>query len=474
MQFSACLDPQFVRNKYTHEYVQVPCGHCAACIVSRPRTKVQRLQKARELYYDSVFFTLTFSDTFVPRGDFAGTFVFHTVDLIKDGVNFADLRDFSDKLTFKYVTEYDKEYGFIPLLSKRIVREFISLLKERIQVPFDWFITGEYGPTTYRPHYHGLLFFNSRSDADVERVGVDDVSYIIRECWSTDILQRLFSFRVYDVKGPLGEVQIRYDLNSSAQYTAAYLNASTNLPRLLQVVFPPFSKYSRTLPDVDRLASSEIRELLFTANCYVHRTKNERGHILVNLDFPSIRVIRKYFPQFRGYLRLSDPCVVSLVLYVCSVSLEAFKEQVSMYYGCFGVFHTLYMIFGDNPTDQQLTSFYYLVRSARNIAKRFYVPLRHYFSMYTRVYSRLELVKLKHFYELQEQIADDPFLDIRYINGLYIVNKEEDKPFPGEDIRFSLLYDNPLFLKYQNQMTKILLDTSKTKKRNDYIPKVKL
>lgn len=469
MQVSSCLEPKLIKNPYSKELLQVPCGHCEACLSLRPLSKVSRLKRCREEYYDSIFFTLTYNDDFVPQGKFAGTFVYHNLDLVKENTNFADLRDFFDTKTFNYTTQYEKEYGFIPLLSRLDAKYFVRLLKERMPSTFDWFITGEYGPTTFRPHFHGLLFFNKRGSEQDGRISPDDVADILLSCWSGEIRNRIQKFAFVDSDSPLGSVQLRYDVNSSAQYTAAYLNAYSYLPRLLRNVFPPFSKYGRTLPNVCELSSNQIKELLFTGFTEVVRIEVKGFAKYSRSVFPSVDVVRRLFPVFRGSRLLPSSSVEQLIYYVVNVSREKFIENY--FENCssgIGVYLTLYKLFDGVANENQLNSFYYALKRCHNIALKYGVPFRHYLFIYPLVYSKLELVKLKSFYELQEQIADDPFLDVRFINGLYIANNDEELPFPGEGLKFSDYRNNPYFQRYSLQMKKILLDTSKTKKRNDY------
>jgi hypothetical protein len=98
--------------------IEVPCGKCYACLSRKRSEWAFRLQKEQKYSTSSYFFTLTYDDEHIP-------------------VN---------------------ENGF-PSVSKDDVQRFMKRLR-KMYAPnkIRYFITSEYGPTTFRPHYHGILF----------------------------------------------------------------------------------------------------------------------------------------------------------------------------------------------------------------------------------------------------------------------------------------------------------------------------
>lgn len=102
------------------------CGHCDECVKRYQNDwMIRNLMQFRETSF-AVFFTLTYNDVSIPL----------SVD-----------SDTGEAYRTVYKTD-------IQLFLKRF-REFRR--KRGLSTDFKYFITSEYGPTTLRPHYHGLL-----------------------------------------------------------------------------------------------------------------------------------------------------------------------------------------------------------------------------------------------------------------------------------------------------------------------------
>lgn len=116
----ACDVPVLVKTKLG-ELVHVPCGRCPECLNAKRTAWAYRIQKEM-LSHNSptFFFTITYDDEHIPyKGD-------------------------------------------VPTLSKLSVQKFLKRIRKAFwtdyQTRLRYFIAGEYGPTTARPHYHGFLF----------------------------------------------------------------------------------------------------------------------------------------------------------------------------------------------------------------------------------------------------------------------------------------------------------------------------
>lgn len=102
-------------------HIYVPCGKCEACLTNRRSQWTFRLKQELKVAISSFFFTLTYDDFNLPY-------------------------KCSGKVRF-------------PCVCKRDVQLFLKRLRKRIE-PFKirYFIVSEYGPSTFRPHYHGIIF----------------------------------------------------------------------------------------------------------------------------------------------------------------------------------------------------------------------------------------------------------------------------------------------------------------------------
>lgn len=127
----------------------LPCGQCIGCRLERSRQWAVRLMKEHRLHERSSFLTLTYDEESLPRTD--------------NGLPTLVLRD-------------------VQLFMKRL-RKFCA------PHPIRFFLCGEYGENTHRPHYH-LILFGEDFVKDRERIEDTPTGYpqytssSLSELWS--------------------------------------------------------------------------------------------------------------------------------------------------------------------------------------------------------------------------------------------------------------------------------------------------
>ncbi|AXH75429.1 MAG: replication initiator protein [Microviridae sp.] len=94
-------------------HVKLPCGQCAGCRIDRAREWTIRCMHEASCHEKNSFVTLTYSDENIPAGN---TLVYEDFQL------------------------------------------WIKRLRKHTQTPLRYFMCGEYGSQTERPHYHALIF----------------------------------------------------------------------------------------------------------------------------------------------------------------------------------------------------------------------------------------------------------------------------------------------------------------------------
>ena len=62
-----CFHPRKVTNRYTHETLFVRCGTCPSCLVHRSNIQCALISNMASHFKYAYFFTITYSDEFVPR-----------------------------------------------------------------------------------------------------------------------------------------------------------------------------------------------------------------------------------------------------------------------------------------------------------------------------------------------------------------------------------------------------------------------
>lgn len=111
--------------------VVVPCGKCIVCKRNKAAEWALRLKHELEYNPTACFLTLTYNDENIP---------------------------------YQYVTFEGKEKiktvheTVLPTLNKYDVQLFMKRLRKEIGVKIKYFMCGEYGKKTERPHYHCILF----------------------------------------------------------------------------------------------------------------------------------------------------------------------------------------------------------------------------------------------------------------------------------------------------------------------------
>lgn len=120
-----CFSPYMVRDKKNNTQVLVPCGRCAHCTSRRISQWSFRLMQQDKVSQSAHFITLTYANQHVPISS----------------------------------------NGF-PSLRKRDVQLFFKRLRKGSTGNIKYYVCGEYGGKTDRPHYHAIIF-----NADVAKIG---------------------------------------------------------------------------------------------------------------------------------------------------------------------------------------------------------------------------------------------------------------------------------------------------------------
>lgn len=139
--------------------MKIPCGQCVGCRIQYSRQWADRCMLELQ-YHDSAYFvTLTYDDAHVPKSYYADPDTgeaFTSLTLVK--------RDFQ-------------------LFMKRLRKRFSD---DKIR----FFMSGEYGSETFRPHYHAILFGLHLDDLVPYKQSQQGFAYYnspsLQKCWSDD------------------------------------------------------------------------------------------------------------------------------------------------------------------------------------------------------------------------------------------------------------------------------------------------
>lgn len=213
--YCSCLHPRIMKNKYTGQPIYSKCGQCEVCLHDG---SVQKELKCNIQLADSkhcFFVTLTYATEHLPVGKFYQSLIgmrfrcvprdhvysYTTVQGYTRNMSFNDenfdypvdlsAQAVSDLLSKTHldrtvypdgctVVKYPDMRDLLPYLNYRDLQLFHKRLNQQLKLysseKIHTYSVGEYGPKTFRPHFHLLFFFDSDRLAEV-------FGQLIRKVW---------------------------------------------------------------------------------------------------------------------------------------------------------------------------------------------------------------------------------------------------------------------------------------------------
>lgn len=397
-----CFHPRKVTNRYTHETLFVRCGTCPSCLVHRSNIQCALISNMSSHFKYAYFFTLTYSDEFVPRVSLevvercdaeseidayisdsdprhlpyddsryqiaatylprSGCFRVHDSGRVRDfsetEESYQFLHTFSGKEVRDLLVASNGRYDFarrcvvfpsidecrneVLVLNPYDQNLFFKRLRKLIAEKYDekicYYLVSEYGGRTYRPHWHGILFFNS--DALTS-----SICELVSKSWS------------------YGRTDCSLSRGSAAGYVASYINSFVDLPDFFNrhKEIRPRSYHSKGL-SVNQLFResadiSEIQEV--TASCF------DGFSVPINGEYVTVKPSRSY--EYTVFPRISDPVFANP--YSC----------VDLFFGAFTASNRLirdgYISIDENLSLWQFSKryahFYYDVMSGSRTSSRY-------------------------------------------------------------------------------------------------------
>lgn len=226
-----CEHPRYLRNKYTNQLVEVPCGKCNQCLLNKCNTNML-LCSIEEAYHQSCYFvTLTYNSESLPR--FSAEIDDLSCNLLGEAREHQKFKfvcrtpRISDYGCILHEGLYDVEYiqsminkcntvdKTISYLYYRDIQLYVKRVRKQCSKisssSLRYYAVGEYGPKTFRAHWHILFYFT-----DEQGELSSNFIQIADKCW------------------PYGRTDISSSRHSTASYLAGYINSYACVPTLLQ------------------------------------------------------------------------------------------------------------------------------------------------------------------------------------------------------------------------------------------------
>lgn len=236
MELIECLNPIYVRKQHK----SFPCGKCAYCRSVWLNDWATRLQMQKELSQYTICCTLTYNSENLPHSE-----------------------------------------NGVPTLSKDDIQKFFKRVRKELSKSYadcsiQYFISGEYGSSFLRPHYHLILFVNT------ENIGYTQYDF------QTVLLN----------KWRKGFIQFMPNNNLSLGYLAKYIGKTTGISEYAETnnIPLPFVLMSRN----PAIGSKYLEK---GNNFEYHFSSLENSHILLpgmgNKIIPKYirRVVYQHYPK---------------------------------------------------------------------------------------------------------------------------------------------------------------------------------
>lgn len=319
-----CQHPRTVVNKYTHEPVVVPCGSCPSCVLRRSAIQTNLLTTYSAQFRYVYFVTLTYAPCFLPTLEVSvietcsddvadvpcvpdinsldanddNTYLFGFCSVPRSASikvkNSTVERVFKDpEVRFSYPMKPKELLSIlgkinhnipnrIPYVCNRDLDLFLKRLRSYyLNEKLRYYAVSEYGPTSFRPHWHLLLFSNSERFSET-------ICENVSKAWS------------------YGRCDASLSRGFAAPYVASYVNSFVALPHFytqMPKVVRPKSFHSIGFTE-SNLFPREVRvaEVDEVANKCIDGVRVERNGRFRTIK-PTWPYLLRLFPRFSESIR---------------------------------------------------------------------------------------------------------------------------------------------------------------------------
>lgn len=466
MKVTHCEHPRLVYNKYLGKKVLASCGKCAVCTTERKKRWISRIINESKCWKFTRVIHLDYNDKFIPRYELGEDEYLYEVqqrfyrrkhnelDFQRNNIKLSDFEDIFSNLEIEQQNN-ERNYLYNRIYNHRLglphvdVRDIQDWAK-RLNTYFKRYVTGEwhnfricyaaeYGETTFRPHYHLLLFFNDSRVAET-------LPLYASKAWSDG----------GNLQNPYGHCKVELDRGHAASYISKYITKFADIPKCyshsrLSTFFvasrrPPLGMLLQSVEEIQAIFNSRSctrvkpqecegvtrpvvvpLETGFESRCFPKPPLYSSLPANVRIELTRSAVDSRDFSSFvakcflrcvkvddfglldlednKWYLGIGDiKCNLSDKTYLLNVDIGKFVKDsflcsrldfvILRMTECFTKFHFL-------------LSFYYVGRHIDWLHKQFNIPVDRVIRNVDSYYRKRELRKLGLFYKLQQQLLLD-------------------------------------------------------------------
>lgn len=423
-----CIYRRYIKTLYHRREVLVPCGQCAACMQQKA---INRTNRIRNTYVSDgsqlcLFVTLTYENEHVPY------FRLHELRnaCSEDGVvqlpiyrdcNTRYVRSSSSHvMNFRKDTSLQEPISYVEvptayqsnefqLLKKSHqdkvgvifyddVQNYIKKLRRRLEYEgydyrFQYFSCAEYGAKTCRPHFHLLFFIPTEAYSVFSR--------LLCACWSFD-----------DNDPSRRRVEVAFD---AAAYVSSYVNCSSVVPPLFRHVnaFRQKHSYSQGFGmALEPFSLYKIREAFYQRDLRYDVQRLREGTLTYDRVLLPKYVINRFFPQIKGFSRLSSHDLV--LIYARPECIGRYANRL------------------DYSSDD-VKKWRVCISNKHEIASRYGISVNEYALIASQIWSLRSLNALHDFYQNIQSVNDYKYAYDNIIHYLYPIGSKPRLKAPSLD-----------------------------------------
>ena len=290
--FIKCESPRTITNKSTGEILKVGCGCCSACLSTLADKRALLCSVQEEDYKYCLFFTLTYSNGYLPTfkpvydDDARGWKLFNKCSRLAgydEILGFVPSQLVSRDYCFELLYNKAKLDHVLSYTSRRDIQLFMKRLRKYISYETNekvsYYIVSEYGPQSFRSHYHGLLYFNREETLKA-------CNKNLCKAW------------------PFGRIDKSISRSQVSSYVAGYVNSTIALPKIFASRSTrPFSLHSTHF--AKRFYQRKQKEIYEDVDNGTFKTTR----VILSKElqvFPWRSFEYSFFPKIIGFSKLSS------------------------------------------------------------------------------------------------------------------------------------------------------------------------
>lgn len=362
----SCLSPITIKQSFGRS-VTVGCGQCAACHNLKGSKLFQLLEEESRRHKYTEFITLTYRDADIPLASFTDMlgdnkrYVFCETDRLKkyyqsDVISVEPINDYVNfdydfyATRFKLPDEYIRQQ-FIPYADLHDVQNFLKRYRKRITLHIDkyeaeptkirYYYVSEYGPQSFRPHFHLLVFHDSEKLRKLSGTFVSEswkfgridaqlatgkaTSYVSKYVLGSSNVSKLHNMSCFKPRQRhsryFGETVVPQDIQEKP-YDKGFKQITRQVFRATDGLFvaPPSSYIARHYPKCPRYSLFDARQLFRAYTFYIRAFKRFRGFDRPRLNLTKlVRLIALYDTPIRKdlyelYGKISHESIFGILL----------------------------------------------------------------------------------------------------------------------------------------------------------------